>query len=176
MASGNERGQVWTLPLRMLPRCTRAGLIARRQFHTSLQSARQKANIVAKAPIRAVVSQSKPITKTPSPKPAQKNEETAEQVARNALSYFFLSGRPLAKGKAAQARQYGTLAFYNRAVFATGDGEKRDLASESRQKQSEDPEIRAKEEAKQSDRKEKATDKASEEPKDDKEVCWNLIE
>lgn len=157
----------------MLPRTARAGLLARRQFHHScLQLAKSKSNNASKTALRVVTAPSKTGTTTGTTRPKEKAEPTAEQVARDALAYFFLSAKSPLKGKATQARHYGTLALNNHAYLSAQDGEKKNSAPDEKRAEPETPEAKEQKEneAKQSDRKDESTDKAKEEPKDDKDV------
>jgi hypothetical protein len=162
----------------MLPRTARAGLVARRQFHySSLQFAKPKSNKASKTAIRVVATPGKnPPANGPS-RTRQSEDPTAEQVARDALARFFLSAKLSSKGKAAQARHYGTLALEHHASFAAEEGEKKTPTADGKRADSESPadKLPKESQSKQSDTKDESTDKAKEEPKDNKDVRSYLL-
>jgi hypothetical protein len=127
--------------------------------------------------IRAVVTPGKNLPTTGLGRTRQSEEPTAEQIARDALARFFLSAKLTSKGKAAQVRHYGTLALEHHAFFAAEEGEKKIPTVDEKKADSESPADNQPKESqsKQSDTKDESTDKAKEEPKDDKDVCNYLL-
>jgi hypothetical protein len=176
----------------MLPRTARAGLLARRQFHhSSTQLAATKSSKTSK-PSKPVSTAIKPtpnsngqaVAQASKPKEKQKEkekEDSAEKVAREALMNFFRSSLPIqAKGKAAQARHYGTFsAMREEMLLSENTQEKKKVEEGKKEKptaaETQEELLRQKERIDEASGKASATDKMKDnESKEDKEVSYLL--
>lgn len=164
----------------MLPRTARAGLLARRQFHSSsIQLATSRTSKIVKV-IPTLKAKEHAIGQL---KVKQKEkEQSAEEIARNALMNFFRSSPPAQlKAKAAQARHYGTLSTLRKGLFLSEEikpKKKGDDAKAQNPASADTPEerIRQKERIDEATGKEGATDKMKEDgAKDDKEVRLSML-
>jgi type IV secretory pathway VirB10-like protein len=170
----------------MLPRTARAGLLARRQFHhSSIQLAAVKSSKSSK-PSKSLKptpkSNGQAVAQASKPKEKQREkemEDSAEKVAREALMNFFRSSLPAqAKGKAAQARHYGTFSAMREEMLLIENTQEKKKGEEDKKEKPVTPEsdeelLRQKERIDEASQKASATDKMKEdEPKDDKEVSY----
>jgi hypothetical protein len=110
-------------------------------------------------------------------KPREKEkEDSAEKVAREALMNFFRSSLPTqAKGKAAQARHYGTFSTMREELLLSENTREKNEGEENKKEKPVAPEteeeLRQKERMDEGGRKSKSTDEMKEgQPKEDKEV------
>jgi hypothetical protein len=176
----------------MLPRTARAGLLARRQFHYSsirLVAAKSSKSSRQSKPASTAIKptpQSNGQAVAQASKPKEKHrekekEDSAEKVAREALMNFFRSSLPTqAKGKAAQARHYGTFsAMREEMLLSENTQEKSKVEEDKKEKptaaETQEELLRQKERIDEASRKASATDRTKEnEPKEDKEVSYLL--
>ena len=163
----------------MLPRTAKAGLLLRRQFHTSCIR-------LAKAPVSAFSKELAVIpgsrdAKLERPRPTQNKRDpgpSAEQIANQALSGFFRSAKPaLSKPKATQLRHYGTFAIGNEILLSkkksernSSVGEKKNASSKEAEKHSKERDAREQRDPNESETKEQAPDKTKEKQEEGKDV------
>ncbi|KAG8825960.1 AAA ATPase afg3, partial [Serendipita sp. 399] len=121
----------------LLPRTARAGFHARRSFHQTCIQFAKPVNL--KASTSSLPSRGVPTKKAKPNTPANRPKEpipSAERIANEALANFFLSMRPTSsKAKAAQTRQYGTFASFNRVLFANDSEEPKSKPKEHKEAQ-----------------------------------------
>jgi len=176
----------------MLPRTARAGLLARRQFHySSIRLAAPKSSKSAKSskPVSTAIkpipqSNGQAVAQASKPREKQREkekEDSAEKVACEALMNFFRSSLPTqAKGKAAQARHYGTFsAMREEMLLSENTQEKKKVEEDEKEKataaETQEELLRQKERIDEASRKASATDKTKEDEfKEDKEVSCLL--
>lgn len=175
----------------MLPRTARAGLISRRYFHhSSTLLAKTKTSPIRQPSILSLTSSNKkqldakkPATKAA---PIQPIQPSAQKIANDALSLFFLSRPPSAasnkKVKAANTRQFGTLSFQRHILLSADKKDQPENRNENPARpdveEKEPKQVDEEESNKQAEKQKKddATDKAEETPKDEPEVsCSGLI-